>query len=1145
MNLDIVCINESHLTNGQVIELDGYVWFGNNRTLIDTNAVRGSGGVGILVKQTLLQHFNVSVLDCTFEGILWLKLVHTANSDNVLLICSCYLPPEGSSRGDNAQAFYDSLLGQVYMYYLDNETLIICGDVNGRIGSKQDYDPNIDEIPPRNGIDTDEKCNKFGKYLLEFLNDSKLCVLNGRGNPAQDDFTSISNKGRAVVDYIIVPHRQLNKFARFAVHPMYKLMSVCKIQPEPRLKVLDHSLLTCSVTLMESPHSVDGHNNGDVNANKTRMKRRIYDVKSIPRNIFEDKSDEMDGIINTMMNDRANQENVDIIYSDILDLLHGEMDNKLEYRDVGANTSRKKRRNHKPFWNKELQQLWKLSNENEKHYVKYRGPRRERERLRTVFKDCRNNFDRIYSKTRRAYERQRRDTIDEMETNNPRQFWNEIKKLGPGNHNPTIDSVLLDDGRETKDTSEIMYKWRNDFQKLFGKQNGDFDEDFLTSVEDMHTRWENEHNDAGGDQYDMPDVDTLNVPITIDEIRKAIAKCKNGKAVGIDNIPNEILKLPQIHDLIHRLCDMCFEKNVVPTVWLKSIIHPILKKGRDARVPVSYRSISLMSTVAKLFNSVINTRLVTFLEDYNLLSDEQNGFRRSRSCLDHLYVLTSILRNRKRAGLSTYLAFVDFNRAFDTVNHSLLTYKMRTHGLYGKFYNIVATMHTKLQSTLRINNCLTDWFDILSGVRQGDNLAPTLFAFFVDNLAGDINRLDCGVQIGNEKCGILMYADDIILLTETPEHLQQSLDTLHDWTKHWRLIVNVGKTKTMHCRKPSEIVTNAIFTLGTERLDMCTNYRYLGFEITEHLDYGFSVNTLSNASSRAFGALVAKSRHLGGLGYATFTKLYSNCVVPVMDYAAGIWGIKRHNPPDIVQRKAMRYFLGTNKFTAIPALEGEMGWFPPHIRHKLDVTRLLWRLSRMSSERLTKRVFLWDLDQPHSWGSDVSRIVRSAGYHGDILVVPYNIVNMVREHLETNYTQQWLTDINSMPKLRTYRTLKFTFGVEDYVSRPMDKYFRSALARVRMGVFPIRIETGRWRGLPLHDRICVNCDLDEVETEEHFLCVCPRHDALRNELKHRIAAATTDLEDMNNDEFIKCILCTATIRTIIGHYIINLQQNRI
>lgn len=258
MNFDIVCINESHLANGQCIAVDGYVWFGHNRTIIDRNAVRGSGGVGILVKQTLLRHFNVSVLDCTFEGILWLKLEHNADSENTLLICSCYLPPERSSRGDNAQAFYDALLGQVYMLYLDTETLIICGDVNGRIGSKQDYDPNIDVIPHRNGIDTDENCNKFGKYLLEFMNDSKLCVLNGRGNPAQDNFTSISNKGRAVVDYMMVPHRQLDKFTQFAVHPMCNLINICEIQPDPRLKVLDHSVLTCNVTLTECPNKDNG-----------------------------------------------------------------------------------------------------------------------------------------------------------------------------------------------------------------------------------------------------------------------------------------------------------------------------------------------------------------------------------------------------------------------------------------------------------------------------------------------------------------------------------------------------------------------------------------------------------------------------------------------------------------------------------------------------------------------------------------------------------------------------------------------------------------------------------------------------------------------------------------------------------------------
>ena len=100
------------------------------------------------------------------------------------------------------------------------------------------------------------------------------------------------------------------------------------------------------------------------------------------------------------------------------------------------------------------------------------------------------------------------------------------------------------------------------------------------------------------------------------------------------------------------------------------------------------------------------------------------------------------------------------------------------------------------------------------------------------------------------------------------------------------------------------------------------------------------MRTLSNASSRAFASMLGKAHCVGGFNYATYTKIYYNCVVPMMDYAAGIWGTKRYNSPDIVQRKAMRYFLGTTKYTAIPALEGDMGWYPPYIRHQVETVRL-------------------------------------------------------------------------------------------------------------------------------------------------------------------------------------------------------------
>ena len=378
-----------------------------------------------------------------------------------------------------------------------------------------------------------------------------------------------------------------------------------------------------------------------------------------------------------------------------------------------------------------------------------------------------------------------------------------------------------------------MRKWKSDFEKLFEDQI-DFDEEFMSQVENLHSQWEDDLSD-----YPVMDdlsADELNVPIILAEVTHAITKCKNGKSVGIDNVPNEIIKQPPMIYLLYELFRMCFENNIVPSVWLKSIIHPILKNGKDARIPVSYRSISLMSTIAKLFNSIINTRLVKFLEEYNILSDEQNGFRKARSCVDHLYVLTTILKIRKQAGLHNYLAFVDFTRAFDTVNRKLLSHKLIINGLFGKFYRIICTMHTKLQSSIRLNNHLTEWFEIITGVRQGDNLAPTLFAMFVDDLAQSIKTANCGIPIRNERCGILMYADDVVLLAESPDQLQQCLDILHTWTRQWRLTVNTSKTKVMHCRKVSQAITRRNFVIGDTHLDLCSTYRYLGIEITENMD---------------------------------------------------------------------------------------------------------------------------------------------------------------------------------------------------------------------------------------------------------------------------------------------------------------------
>ena len=104
----------------------------------------------------------------------------------------------------------------------------------------------------------------------------------------------------------------------------------------------------------------------------------------------------------------------------------------------------------------------------------------------------------------------------------------------------------------------------------------------------------------------------------------------------------------------------------MPTSWLRSIIKPIPKgAGKDPYIHMNYRVISLISCVGKLYSAVLNDRLVEYLDFFNLIADEQNGFRKDRSCEDHVFVLDSVVKNRLNNGQSTYVAFVDMAKAFD------------------------------------------------------------------------------------------------------------------------------------------------------------------------------------------------------------------------------------------------------------------------------------------------------------------------------------------------------------------------------------------------------------------------------------------------------------------------------------------------
>lgn len=290
----------------------------------------------------------------------------------------------------------------------------------------------------------------------------------------------------------------------------------------------------------------------------------------------------------------------------------------------------------------------------------------------------------------------------------------------------------------------------------------------------------------------------LNRPIELDEVKNVIMKSKNGKSSGVDEIPYEVLKYDCVIEVIHRLFMLCFESHIIPSVWRQAIICPILKDSNsDPRVPLNYRGISLLSTIYKMYSSILNHRLVSYLEDNNLLVDEQNGFRRERSCADHVFTLNSIIQNRKE----TFVAFIDLQKAFDTVDRDLLKFSLLNNGIDGDFYNSIKSIYGNTVSCVRVSELCTDWFSTSAEVRQGDNLSPTLFALFINDLAKEIKELRKGITVGEINLSILLYADDIAILSDSKENLQKILDTVSYWCEKWRLHINMKKSGIIHFRK--------------------------------------------------------------------------------------------------------------------------------------------------------------------------------------------------------------------------------------------------------------------------------------------------------------------------------------------------------
>ena len=390
-------------------------------------------------------------------------------------------------------------------------------------------------------------------------------------------------------------------------------------------------------------------------------------------------------------------------------------------------------------------------------------------------------------------------------------------------------------------------------------------------------------------------------PFSPAEFLAAASYLTSSTATGPDKVAYPVLKhLPRSGmDFLLHIFNLSWSSHFIPSIWKTSSIIPIHKMGKPLDSPASFRPISLTSCVSKLFERIILSRLLFFLESNSILSPRQAGFRPGRSTLDQiLYFSQSISDgfNKPRPDSRTILSTIDFFKAFDSVWHPPLFHKPILAGLPPCFARWTQSFLSDRRASVVFQNHKSRSFQVHRGVPQGSVLGPVLFSQLINDLPASLpSSVSCS-----------LYADDLAIWSSSPSvptavEATQALFRLERWSEYWCLPLNPSKCEASFFSVDPH---QANFLLLGSRLRFNPTLTFLGVTFDRTLSFCKHASSLKAKffpRSKALGCISASS---WGPSKESLSLLYKSFLRPPLTYASTRWFP----------------FLGTTNFTKLECL---------------------------------------------------------------------------------------------------------------------------------------------------------------------------------------------------------------------------------
>ncbi len=362
-----------------------------------------------------------------------------------------------------------------------------------------------------------------------------------------------------------------------------------------------------------------------------------------------------------------------------------------------------------------------------------------------------------------------------------------------------------------------------------------------------------------------------------------------------DNIPSILLKCCA-NDLcvpLALLYAKSFQSGSLPSDWLTADICPLFKKG-SPNDPGNYRPVSKTSNCCKGFEKIAKLAIIKFCEKFNLIHDCQHGFLSGKSTVSQLLECTDDWSVAIRDKKSVDVIYLDFAKAFDSVSHPKLIYKLSKYGISGKLLHWIKAFLSNRQQRVQMDNTYSSYSVVSSGVPQGSVLGPLLFLLYINDLPD------------NCPCVVKLFADDVKLYhcfssSSDTVMLQSDLTTIANWSKQWQLKLSETKCAVLHLGIRNPMVD---YQIASHTLESKNTISDLGITISRNFKFSAHCNSISKKAMQRCALLfrVFHTRNLSSL-----VRSYKAYVRPILEYGSCIW-----NPylkKDVIRlEKVQRYF---------------------------------------------------------------------------------------------------------------------------------------------------------------------------------------------------------------------------------------------